>query len=166
MSFEIAFDDVMKTEGGFVHDSSDHGGPTNFGITLATFSDFLGHVATEEDLKNIDTETVKKIYKQNYWDRLKLDQVKYIDLAHLIFDQAVNRGTRRVAEQLQKILNLKQDGIIGPITLSEINLHEPRELLISFLIMSQNSYIKIVESDPTQLRFLSGWIKRTQKFLT
>lgn len=166
-NFEIAFKHILEVEGGFVNDSSDHGGPTNFGITHKTLSDFLGHSVTEEDVRSIDISVVKQIYKKNYWDRLRLDFVNYAPLAFFMFDQAVNRGTRKVAEQIQEQLKVQVDGIIGPKTLQAINdLQNPHGLLLSFLKASQNSYIRIVQADPTQIKYLKAWIGRTHKFLT
>lgn len=165
MSFELAVQDIIKTEGGFVNDPLDNGGATNYGITIGTLSNYLGRQATLEEIKNISLDTVKMIYKSNYWDRLKLDQIRDSKLAHILFDQAVNRGTRKVAEQIQKLVSVHPDGIIGPLTINVINTVDPRRLLLQFLMESQNSYVSIVNANPNQLKFLSGWIKRTHKFL-
>lgn len=163
--FEDALKDVLQNEGGYVNDPDDKGGATNYGITIKTLSDFTGHEVEEKDVRNLTMETVRKIYRANYWDRLKLDQVKSRELAHLLFDQAVNRGTRIVAEQIQKIVGVQQDGIVGNITLRAINERDPKKLIIEFIKASQNAYIRIALSDHTQIKFLTSWINRTQKFL-
>lgn len=165
MSFESAFSKVLLVEGGFVDHPDDKGGPTNLGITIKTLSDFLGRDATVEEVRSLDVDTVRKIYKQNYWDRLKLSHIIDSKFADIIFDQAVNRGTRRVAEQIQRIVEVKQDGVIGPITLKAINNMEPKKLLISFIKSTQDAYVSIVANNPSQAVFLSGWIKRTHHFL-
>lgn len=165
MSFEEALQDVLKVEGGYVDNPMDHGGPTNFGITIGTLSDFLGHSVIKEEVQNLDMDTVRKIYKQNYWDRLSLDQVVYKDVAAFLFDQAVNRGTRKVSEQIQHLVGVPADGIIGPQTIHAINLQEPRKLLLNIIKVSQNTYTGIVAANPNQVTFLGGWIKRTHKFL-
>ncbi len=164
MSFESAISEVLLTEGGYVDHPDDRGGPTNYGITQKTLSDFLGHEATKEEVRSISIDTVRQIYKQNYWDRLKLSYIIDSKLSDVIFDQAVNRGTRRVAEQIQKIVGVKQDGVIGPVTLKAINNMDSKKMLLEFVKQSQNAYVSIVTNNPSQLVFLSGWIKRTHKF--
>lgn len=163
--FEAAFRKLLETEGGYVDDSSDHGGKTNYGVTIATLSDYLGRPATPDEIKNIDLETVKKIYKQNYWDRLHLSEINNVNVAYAFFDQSVNRGTRRVAELIQKLVGVPIDGIIGPLTIKSINLMNPRVLVLNFVKESQNAYALIVSHDPTQAKFLNGWMARTHKLL-
>jgi lysozyme family protein len=165
MSFESAISEVLLAEGGYVDHPDDRGGPTNYGITQKTLSDFLGREATKEEVRSMTIDTVRQIYKSNYWDRLKLSFVIDSRLSNVIFDQAVNRGTRRVAEQIQKIVGVKQDGIIGPLTLKAINNMDSKKMLLNFIKQSQDAYVSIVTHNPSQLVFLSGWIKRTHKFL-
>lgn len=165
MSFETALAEVLINEGGYVDHPDDRGGPTNYGITIKTLSDFLGREATKEEVQNLSMDTVRQIYKQNYWDRLRLSYFIDSKFAEIVFDQAVNRGTRRVAEDLQKLAGVKVDGIIGPVTLKALNAMDSKKTLISFVKQAQNAYVSIVTHNPSQLVFLSGWIKRTHKFL-
>lgn len=165
MSFDTALAEVLKNEGGYVDHPNDRGGKTNRGITQKTLSDFLGREATDEEIQNISMETVRQIYKQNYWDRLSLSKLKDPVLASVLFDQAVNRGTRKVAEQIQAALGVKVDGVIGPITLRAINERDSMKFLIEFVKRSQLSYCDIVISNPSQIVFLKGWIQRTHGYL-
>lgn len=165
MNFETAFQNIVKIEGGYVNHPLDSGGPTCYGVTIKTLSDFLGHDASEEDVKNLSLDTAKKIYKQNYWDRLKLDSVKNVNLACVLFDQSVNRGTRKVSEQIQKLVGVPTDGVIGPASIAAINAQDPKKLLLSFIKETQNTYTSIVSSNPSQVVFIKGWIARTHQFL-
>ena len=162
MSFETALEEVLKHEGGYVNHPEDRGHATNWGITQETLSDFLGRDATDEEIRNISMDTVRQIYRNQYWDRLKLSHVVDTRLAHLLFDQAVNRGTRKVAEQIQKLVGVKVDGVIGPVTLKALN---SKDIMLDFIKQSQLSYISIVEQNPSQIVFLKGWIKRTHSYL-
>lgn len=165
VSFDTAITEVLKNEGGYVDHPLDKGGPTNYGITQKTLSDFLGHEATKNEVQNLSMDVVRQIYKQNYWDRLSLSKLKDPVLASVLFDQAVNRGTRKVAEQIQSSLGVKVDGIIGPITLRAINERDSMKFLIEFVKRSQLSYCDIVVSNPSQVVFLKGWIQRTHGYL-
>jgi len=163
--FDVAFSNILKTEGGYVDHPNDKGDATKFGITIYTLSDYRGHPVTEEDVKSLTQEEAKRIYKDLYWDRLKLSEVDNINLCLALFDQGVNRGTRKVTEQIQKILGLKVDGIFGPVTLQAVNAMNPRKLLLFFIFETQKTYVNIAVNDPTQLVFLKGWIARTHKLL-
>lgn len=165
MSFDKALEEVLKNEGGYVDHPSDRGGKTNRGITQKTLSDFLGRDATDEEIQNIPMETVRQIYRQNYWDRLSLSKIKDPILACVLFDQAVNRGTRKVAEQIQAAVGVQVDGVIGPITLRAINERDSMKFLVEFVKRAQLSYCDIVVSNPSQVVFLKGWIKRTHGYL-
>lgn len=165
LSFDTALEQVLKNEGGYVDHPEDRGGKTNYGITQKTLSDFLGRDASDEEIQNISMDTVRQIYRQNYWDRLKLSHIIDMRLAHILFDQAVNRGTRKVAEQIQKLVGVTVDGVIGPVTLKAINDRVSDSLIFDFIKQSQLSYISIVEQTPSQIVFLKGWIKRTHEYI-
>jgi lysozyme family protein len=164
MGFEKSFAEVLDVEKGYVNRSSDRGGPTNKGITLKTFSDFLGREATIEELKNISNEDCKKIYKQFYWDLLSLDFVKNENIAHMIFDYGVNAGIRRAAEKIQQVVRVKVDGKIGPETLRAINSMNPRLACKEFTKQIQLYYARIVKFDPSQSEYIEGWINRSHRF--
>lgn len=166
MSFESSFQEILKIEGGFVDHPNDKGGATKYGITIQTLSDFLGKEVSKEDIHNLDIETAKKIYKQNYWDRMKLDFVFDDELSDFLFDQAVNRGVRSIACMVQTAVGVKADGIIGRITLGAIDSRNPKKLLQELVARSQMEYVRIVESNPSQLVFLRGWLSRTHRFMT
>ncbi len=163
--FDVAFVKIIKTEGGYVNHHADHGGPTNYGITQETLSEYLGHPATIDEVKDLTLGTAKAIYKANYWDRLSLSEVDNLNLCLAFFDQAVNRGARRVAEQIQKLVNVKMDSVIGPVTIKAINAENPKKLLLNFVKDIQKSYIRIVKNDPSQIVFLEGWMNRTHALL-
>ena len=106
---------------GWVNHPSDPGGETNYGITrgVALENGYNG------PMKDIPFPKVMDIYKKQYWDKLRLDEVPDQDLATELFDTAVNCGVRVAGEFLQQALNcfnkkatlypdLVEDGAIGP----------------------------------------------------
>jgi lysozyme family protein len=94
---------VLRHEGGYVNHPRDPGGPTNWGITQRTLSDHLGRQATVEDVQNLDRQTAEAIYRRQYWNVVRGDDLSPgIDL--VVFDAAVNSGPRRAARWLQQAL--------------------------------------------------------------
>ena len=72
--FNRALAHVLEMEGGWTDDPYDPGGPTNFGITLATYARDQGIeltaanvAAITSELKSIPAATVRRIYRERYW---------------------------------------------------------------------------------------------------
>lgn len=121
MSFERAFPIILKHEGGYVDHPRDPGGATNLGVTIGTLSHWLGRPATKDEVRALTPATVAPIYRRNYWDAVKGDQLpRGLDL--VTFDAGVNSGPSRGARWTQAAVNVKQDGKIGPQTLNAIRL--------------------------------------------
>ena len=108
-AFEKAIAFVLSEEGGYVNDSSDMGGETNYGISKRAYPSL--------DIANLSKDQAAIIYRRDYWDSCKCDQLPEF-LAIMTFDAAVNMGTYAAIKQLQSALNVHVDGIIGPMTIN------------------------------------------------
>ena len=107
---------ILHHEGGYVDHPDDPGGETNLGVTKAVYEEWGG----TKDMKDLTVEDVLPIYKANYWDRVKGDDLPSgLDLC--VFDFGVNAGTGRAAKYLQGMIDAVQDGAIGPMTLQSLN---------------------------------------------
>lgn len=107
---------TLAYEGGWSDDPRDNGGATMKGITLATYSHWLGHQATKAQLRAIPQDHVETIYRENFWDAVRGDDLPAgLDL--VAFDAGVNSGTSRGAKWLQAGVGVTADGVIGPVTL-------------------------------------------------
>lgn len=171
--FNSYFPTLLQHEGGWTDDPADRGGQTNMGITFGTFQNtaksILGVEPTVENLKNLTTEQAAKIYKAEYWDRVEGDDIEPQELANIMFDFAVNSGTGTAAKYLQRVLNelganIPVDGGIGPMTLKAFNNYDPIEIYRRYKQMRIDFYNKIVQNDPSQQRFLKGWLNRINSF--
>lgn len=86
-------------EGGFVMNRNDPGGATNFGITRATLSRWLGRPATVTEVRNLKEITARAIYLKFYWRPAGCDALpRGVDL--MAFDIAVNSGVSRAYKLL------------------------------------------------------------------
>lgn len=147
---------VLGHEGGFVNHPQDPGGLTNRGITRRVLSKYLGKRATKSQMKKLGFGTISDIYLQMYWTPAKCDELPTgIDV--MMFDTAVNHGVARAAKLLQKAVQVKVDGIIGPKTLKAIaHRRDPRNLLDEFAVRRGWHYA----TRPHFLVFGLGWLRR------
>ncbi len=123
-NFNFAVAEIFKHEGGYVDHKNDPGGATNMGITRRTLASWRGAKPywklPKSEVKNLKKSEAKRIYKAQYWDRVNGNKLPSgLDLA--LFDFAVNSGSFRAVKMLQRQVKVRQDGIVGVITLAAIN---------------------------------------------
>lgn len=165
-SFDTAMSVVLNHEGGFINNPDDKGGPTNFGITEPALATYKGMIVSPQDIINLTKDEAVLIYKQEYWDKMKLDQLKSTALSTIIMDLAVLRGVPTVVRDLQHILALPMDGIMGPQTINTVNFSiVPRFIGLQLIKMSQMSFSTICQREVSQLEFLPNWLSRTGDLL-
>ena len=152
------FDECLKMllhhEGGYVNHPSDPGGETNLGVTKKVYQEWGG----TKDMKDLTVEDVAPIYKKNYWNRCKCDDLES-GVDWVVFDWAVNSGTGRSAKAIQKICGASQDGAIGPKTLALISKQNTEYVIEEFGKIRQDFY----ESLKTFDTFGKGWTRRNKE---
>jgi len=152
------FDECLKMllhhEGGYVNHPKDPGGETNLGVTKRVYEKWGG----TKDMKDLTVEDVAPIYKKEYWDKCRCDDLESgVDWA--VFDWAVNSGTGRASKAIQKICGAAQDGAIGPKTLALINKQNTEYVVEEFGKIRQDFY----ESLKTFDTFGKGWTRRNKE---
>ena len=152
------FDECLKMllhhEGGYVNHPKDPGGETNLGVTKRVYEKWGG----TKDMKDLTVEDVAPIYKKEYWDKCRCDDLESgVDWA--VFDWAVNSGTGRAAKAIQKICGASQDGAIGPKTLALIGTQNTEYVIEEFGKIRQDFY----ESLKTFDTFGKGWTRRNKE---
>ncbi len=161
-------DSVFEFEGGFSNDPNDHGGATNWGITHAEISRFLGHDASIDEVKAFPKADAETIYLRNYLAAPRIDQLPEA-LQPVMFDWGVNAGPGRPIKTLQGLLGLSQDGAIGPATIhaSAAACSTPAAataLVVRLCDARVAFYNRLVANDATQGKFLKGWLRRANAF--
>jgi lysozyme family protein len=115
VNYDKCLETILHHEGGYVNHPKDPGGETNLGVTKRVYDEWGGN----KNMKDLLVEDVAPIYRKNYWDRMKCDDLpKGLDLC--VFDFGVNAGTGRSAKYLQKMIGTTVDGGIGPNTLKAV----------------------------------------------
>ena len=155
---------LLQFEGGYVNHSEDKGGPTNKGVTLATYRDYCGHEKTIKDLQNMSFGTWQNIMKDLYWDKCRADEIQNQSLAEIIVDWCVNSGLIGI-RKVQEVAGVRPDGIVGPKTLSAINGADAEQLFDRIWKARQQFYINLVKKNPRQQVFMNGWMNRLHSFI-
>ncbi|RWN51926.1 glycoside hydrolase family 108 protein [Mesorhizobium sp.] len=154
-NFDRALALVLKHEGGYVNHPKDPGGATNKGITIATFRRYVNANGTPDDLKRITTAQAGIVYRKQYWDAIRGDELPDgVDYA--VFDFAVNSGPGRAAKYLQAVVGVAQDGRIGPATIVASKA-KPAGAVIDALCDARLSFLKRLKTWGT---FGKGWGSR------
>jgi lysozyme family protein len=154
-NFASSLAHVLKHEGGWADHPRDPGGATMKGVTLATYSDWLGRQATKDELRAISDEHLRTIYKARFWDAVRGDELPS-GVDYVVFDMAVNSGPGRAARMLQAAVGATPDGSIGPKTLAAVQAQDPAALIAAF----QRSRQHFLEALPTFGTFGKGWTRR------
>lgn len=168
MNDQDIIDRVLKSEGGFVNNPNDKGGPTNFGITAARLGEWrkLGRVATVAEVQALTEAEARQIYQAWYIDDPGFGQIADGYLRAVVVDSGVLYGTKRAALWLQQALGVAADGVIGGQTTTALQAATDMGLLVRKVIGYRIQRIgQIVTADRTQVVFLAGWLNRAADML-
>lgn len=159
---------IFQWEGGWADVKEDKGGKTNMGVTLATWKscgydkDSDGDIDAD-DLKQITREDVVNLLRTHYWNRWKADNIRSQSLANILVDWVWASGKWGIVIP-QRLLNVNPDGIVGQITLATLNQVNP-SVFFEVLRAERIKFCHdICKKDPTQTKFLKGWINRIKDF--
>jgi lysozyme family protein len=148
-SFELAIPIVLANEGGYVNDSADPGGETNFGISKHSYPDV--------DIKNLTVESASAIYLRDFW---KFGGITDQAVATKMLDSYVNMKSHAI-KAAQEVSGQVVDGVYGPHTESAIN--NTTDFLTQFRARLVQYYQEIVEYNPESKKFLVGWLRRANQ---
>lgn len=172
---------ILKHEGGYALIPGDSGGETYQGISRVNFPKWKGWAIIDKfkPLKNgqiITTvieleELVEQFYKSAFYNKCKIDSIQDLFISAHVLDQSVNSGIPRGIKILQKAINnlghdLVMDGKIGEKTLNACNSSNQKDLLNSLISERKSWYRSIVDNNPSQNKFLKGWLNRVDQVNT
>jgi lysozyme family protein len=159
--FDACMPFIFKAEGGYSDNPADPGGPTNFGITLATLRAYEGDPnLTADDVKKLTPAVAKEIYRTAYWNRMQCGALPAgLDLE--VFDFGVNSGPAESVKTLQRIVGVTQDGSIGPITLAAVGQFNVGDLIARFAQARLAFYQSL-----NMPEFEQGWATRVAQIQT
>jgi len=177
-AFVTALRRTEAFEGGWSNDPADRGGETKFGVTQKTWEFWLKNPASFKygtlpvRVSDISRNMSVPLYKTLYWDTLRCDEMQSVDLDGRVFDYGVNAGTGTAIKRLQIAYNLirrdewpilKEDGIIGNVTLEAINrcaaMYESA-LIAAYNLQRGKHFESIIQNVASQRKFVRGWLAR------
>ncbi len=180
---EIAHE-IVRTEGGFVNDPDDPGGPTNFGVTLGTL-ERLGFDVDQDgdvdinDVRALTVEHAVDIFKRHYYQAPGIWRIAQ-PLQPTVFDMQVNAGPTAI-RLLQKLVNmagfgpLTEDGLLGPNSAraAQTCFDGMGELMVDAYSIQRRRYYYALGDKNARLRKFArrrdggkgGWIVRAEMFM-
>lgn len=162
-NFDVAVDNILELEGGFVDNKHDPGGTTIYGISLRFLSKlpdsdgdgFLdGDVDRDgdvdaDDIKAMTKAQSKVYYKKNWWSKYKYRKIDNLGVAIKVLDMSVNMGGKQAHKLIQRSLravgaDLTDDGILGDKSFAAINLAVPKFLIPAMRCTQAGFYYSLV----------------------
>ncbi len=147
----------IKIEGAPTNDPTDKGGRTAFGISEKSNPAAWANGAPTE-------AQARAIYLQKYVNGPGFDKIKNPQLQAQLVDFGVNSGPMIAIMKLQAILGVTPDGILGPKTLTALDARTDN--VNNLLVAARVKMIgQIVVKNPSQIKYLNGWLSRALEFL-
>lgn len=149
----------------YTNNKYDKGGPTKYGITLATWRrvgyDKNGDgVLNEKDVKLLTEDDFRCVFKHNFWDACQADNINDQNVANMLVDFAYNSGISRASKYIQKIVGARVDGVVGAKTIGKINGYDlGQKALFDSLKNERIKFLKKIGVG-TQKVHLKGWLRR------
>ncbi len=147
---------IGLSEGGYVNHPEDPGGATDRGITQRTYdawNDRMGR--RRRPVRGISKAEAERIIEFQYLDAVRADALPS-GLDYAVADYAVNSGPGRAAKDLQRVLGVKADGVIGLHTMAAVRAANTQDVIVN-LCNRRMSFLKRLRTWKT---FGKGWTRR------
>lgn len=164
--FPAALAYLLHDEGGFVDNPYDKGGPTKYGITMATLARWRRQPVSVDDVRSLTPADATQIYYTWYWKPLGCDKLTQPSIPTMILNAGVLFGVGVSAVAAQKAArqagfpSLAADGHVGPATVAALNSVDPRRFAAAFADELLDRAVRICDEDPRDERFERDWLTR------
>lgn len=156
-NFDKCLPKFLRHEGGYVDHPRDPGGATNKGVTLANFRRYVKRGGTKADLRKLTDKQAGIVFKKFYWDKVRGDDLP-AGVDYAVADFGINSGPSRAIKFLQRVVGVKPDGKIGPITLTAVDAMDP-SLIVRRLCDARLAWLKRLRHWDA---FGRGWERRVR----
>jgi lysozyme family protein len=138
---------------GYVNDAADRGGETKFGIAKNSHPSL--------NIKTLTLEQAMGVYERGYWQAGHADDLP-ANLGIVHFDACVNHGNGRGIKMLQEAIGCKADGLFGKGTLAAAQSIDENKAIKNYLDIRSRFFKNLALRNPSQNRFLNGWLSRVE----
>lgn len=153
---------ILKYEGGYAG-NIDGKICTMKGVTLDTYRKYFGRQKTCKELRGISNAEWEYIFKEGFWDRWKADEINNQAIANLLVDWCWVSGIYGI-KYPQRILGVKDDGIVGDKTIAAINNYPNQKELFDKLWNRRKKHFEDIAKTHNRAKFLNGWLRRLSAF--
>lgn len=167
---DTLIDNVIAREGGYVNNAADNGGPTKYGITLATLHAWRNVPVGAGDVAALTIDEARQIYRKNYFPA-GFETIPDIETLEFLFDFGVNSGVGAAVRALQVVL--KREGLYASAIDGDFGVLSRAALLgvknwpALFYAVKCERYellLRFIGSDGRQSIFATGWSNRLDQF--
>ncbi len=175
---------IVAREGGYVNDPADPGGPTKYGVTLATLQRLRRDVTGDGRIDVRDVRALREtdavdIFVEHYFHQPRIGELPE-PLQASVFDMYVNAGAGAV-RILQRLLcdmriPVEIDGVLGSQTIAAAHRGydaAPDHIVDAYGIARRNYYYSLADGRPSLRKFATrrdggkgGWILRAEAFVS
>lgn len=147
---------IGLSEGGYVNNKHDPGGATDRGITQKTYDAWNRRLGRPlKSVRGISKAEAEQIIEFQYMDAVRADDLPS-GLDYAVSDYSVNSGPGRAVKDLQRVLGVKADGVIGVHTLAAVEARDTQDLIVA-LCRRRMSFLKQLKHWSA---FGKGWTRR------
>jgi len=149
------------SEGGYVDDKDDPGGPTSHGVTERVWhADLKLRGLPPSDVRNVTKEIANRIFAEQYLAPVWFNRLPS-GLDYSVGDYSVNSGPRQSVKDLQRVLNdlgsnIAVDGHMGLATLAAITEYETSVIII----MHCQRRLAFMKKLKVWWKYKNGWTRR------
>jgi lysozyme family protein len=178
MPTNAVIDNILRREGDrYTNRAADRGGPTKYGVTLATLSEWRGKACTAKDVEDLGETEAREIYREEYIIRPGFLGIENESVRALTVDCGVNHGVSRAVKMLQQAAHVFPDGIFGSNTRTAVNRMTAAVLYRRLIAERVRFYGQIIAKDPELARVriagydqlqafnAGGWLNRAAEFI-
>ena len=171
-------DKIIKSEGReYTNRRNDRGGPTKFGITIWTLSEWRNRQCLPKDVEALEEDEAREIYEWEFIKGPRFFEIRDRRLRYLIVDAGVLSGPPRVSRWLQEAINtvskttlmngpsIAEDGIVGDRTLAALNAVNPARVVLVVVAIRIRFLGELVTEDHSQAENAHGWMNRATETL-
>lgn len=136
----------------------DPGGATSWGMTYGTWKAWQAIHGQPADLTifmHATRESFLPIFQAWFWNAMQADNLP-IGVSLSVFDDAIVAGAHSAAVRLQAVVQVRQDGMVGPLTINACR-KMPAGATIAGLAAARHRYYDNLPNAPT---FARGWDHR------